>query len=288
MSQAATVSPSAGLEPEPKGTLIEAGALQVHYHDIGRGSPIVGLHGAGPGATAWSNFRFSIPALSDHHRLLLVDMPQFGGSSKVPLNGPRLTRIADVLLAFMDALGVPQADFVGNSMGGQAAMRLAIDHPARVRRLVLIGSTPVPFSSHVPQPLEGIALLRGYYAGEGPTPAKMRRIMEALVSDASLVSDAAVEERFQASVDPELLQMHAAGNLFEQEHLLGVLDRVTAPTLLIWGQDDRFGALDVGLLMLRAFRDARMHIFGRTGHWAQVERRAEFERLVLSFLDSQA
>lgn len=288
MTQAMADRQADATRTEPPGALVEAGGMTIHYHDIGRGDPVVGLHGGGPGASSWSNFRLNIPAMSDHHRLLLVDMPQFGGSSKVPLNGPRLTRSAEVLLAFLDAIDVPSAHFVGNSMGGQVAMRIAIDHPERVRRLVLIGSTPVPFSTHVPQPLEGIKMLRSYYAGEGPSIEKMRRIAEALVSDASLVTDQAVEERFRASMDPELLRLHNGGPMFEQEHLLGVLDRVKAPSLLVWGQDDRFGALDVGLLMLRAFQDARMHIFARTGHWVQVERRAEFDQLVVSFLDGQA
>src|SRR5262249_41694063 len=162
---------------------------------------------------------------------------------------------------------------------------LAINHPARVRRLVLIGSTPVPYSGLTPQPLEGIKLLRSYYAGDGPSLDKMRRIMQTLVSDQSLVTEDAVQERYEASVEPELLAMHAAGNLFQQEDLLAELGRIGCPTLLVWGQDDRMGALDVGLLMLRAIPDARMHIFGKTGHWAQVERKAEFEQLVLAFLD---
>src|SRR5262249_2892621 len=104
-------------------------------------------------------------------------------------------------------------------------------------------------------------------------------------SDQSLVTDEAVRERYEASVEPELLAMHRAGNLFQQENLLAELDRIGCPTLLVWGQDDRMGALDVGLLMLRAIPNARMHTFGRTGHWAQVERQAESEHPVLAFLD---
>jgi 4,5:9,10-diseco-3-hydroxy-5,9,17-trioxoandrosta-1(10),2-diene-4-oate hydrolase len=260
--------------------------MTIHYHEFGEGRPVIGLHGGGPGATGWSNFRRNIPAFSANHRFLPVDMPQFGRSSRVPLNGPRLTRTAEVIDAFMDAIGLDSADFVGNSMGGQVAMRLAINKPNRVRRLVLIGSTPVPWSALQPQPLEGIKLLRTYYQGEGPSLDKMRRIMQTLVSDQSLVTEEAVRERYEASVEPELLAMHRAGNLFQQENLLSELDRIGCPTLLVWGQDDRMGALDVGLLMLRAIPNARMHIFGKTGHWAQVERQAEFEQLVLAFLDA--
>jgi 4,5:9,10-diseco-3-hydroxy-5,9,17-trioxoandrosta-1(10),2-diene-4-oate hydrolase len=185
----------------------------------------------------------------------------------------------------MDELGVERADFVGNSMGGQVAARLGIDAPERMRRLVMIGSTPVPYTAFVPQPLEGIKLLRSYYAGEGPSRDKMRRLLETIVYDSSALTDEIVDARYQASIDPELVQLQAGGNLFEPENLLADLPRLKAPTLLVWGQDDRFGALDAGFLMLRAFPDARMHVFGRCGHWAQVERADEFNRLVLDFLD---
>lgn len=264
----------------------DAAGVRLHYHDVGEGPPVVLLHGGGPGAGSWDNFARNTPAFAERHRLLLVDMPQFGRSAKVPLGGPRLTRTADILLALLDGLGVERADFVGNSMGGQVAARLAINAPDRIRRLVLIGSAPIPYATMVPQPLEGIKLLRDYYAGDGPSTVKMRRLLETIVHDRSIVTDPIVEARYRASIDPDLVRLQAAGNLFEPENLLGELDRVLAPTLIVWGQDDRFGALDVGLFMLRAFRDARMHVFGHCGHWAQVERADEFNRLVLDFLDA--
>ena len=61
------------------------------------------------------------------------------------------------------------------------------------------------------------------------------------------------------------------------------LEKITVPTLLIWGINDKGGALEVGLLMLRRLKDARMHLFQNCGHWAQVEKREEFDRVVLDF-----
>lgn len=270
---------------EPEGAFADAGGVRLHYHDVGSGPPVIALHGGGPGATAWSAFRPNLTELAAGFRVLLVDLPQFGRSDKIPLKGPRLTLTARILLDFMDRLELDRPHFVGNSIGGQVAVRLAIDHPDRVGRLVLIGSTPVQYSIFAPQPLEGIKLLRSYYEGEGPSRAKMRRLLETLVYDRTAITDEMVEERYLASAGEDLVRLHAAGPPFELESLLADLHRVAAPTLLVWGQDDRFGALDVGLLMVRAFPDARMLIFGRCGHWAQIERAAEFNRAVLGFLD---
>jgi len=271
---------------EPAGHFVDAAGVRMHYHDLGLGPTVIGLHGGGPGATSWTAFRPNMDALAASHRLLLVDLPQFGGSDKIRLNGPRLTESARILLDFMDAIGLERAHFVGNSIGGQVAVRLAISHPERVERLVLIGSTPTQYSVFVPQPLEGIKLLRGYYEGEGPTRAKMRQILESLVYDRSRITDEMVDERFHASSTEDLLRLHQNGPPFQQESLLAELHRLAAPTLLVWGQDDRFGALDVGLLLLRAFQNARMLIFGKCGHWAQIEHAEEFNRAVLDFLSA--
>jgi pimeloyl-ACP methyl ester carboxylesterase len=269
---------------EPEGLFADADGVSIHYHDVGSGEAVIALHGGGPGASSWSAFRPNLNALASGYRMLLVDLPQFGRSEKIRLEGPRLTMSARILLAFMDRLGVQRPHFIGNSIGGQVALRLAIDHPDRVGRLVLIGSTPVQYSVFVPQPLEGIKLLRSYYEGDGPSLAKMRHLLETLVYDRKAITDEMVEERYQASASEDLLRLHAGGPPFEQESLLADLHRVTSPALLVWGQDDRFGALDVGLLMVRAFADARMLIFGRCGHWAQVEHAEEFNRAVLGFL----
>jgi len=133
---------------------VQAGGLRIHYNDVGSGYPIIMLHGAGPGASSWSNFKQNISVLAEHYRLLLFDMPQYGKSDKVVIEGGRLTFISRVLADFMDKLDITKAHFIGNSMGGQVAIKLAIDRPERVDKLVVIGSTPVGHSLFCPMPLE--------------------------------------------------------------------------------------------------------------------------------------
>jgi pimeloyl-ACP methyl ester carboxylesterase len=176
--------PGAATVPEPTGRYVDAGGVKLHYHEFGAdrpGVPIVCLHGAGPGATAWSNFHGNIDALAERSRTLLVDLPQFGRSEKVVIEGGRQSFSANVLAEFLKALAIPEADFVGNSMGGQIALRLAIDRPDLTHAIVAVGSTPAT-SVLAPWPAEGVKLINSYYKGAGPSIDKMRRVAEALYS----------------------------------------------------------------------------------------------------------
>ncbi len=269
---------------EQAGKFIQAAGVRLHYHEIGAGEPLICLHGAGPGASAWSNFKSNVGAFASKHRTYLVDLPQYGRSDKVVIEGGRLTFTAGVLDAFMEAVGLTSAHFVGNSMGGQVALKMAIDTPHRVNRMVVLGASPISFSALTPLPVEGVRLIRDYYRGsEGPTQAKMRALMDTLVATSGMITDAMVEERYAASADPEVVALFTKTPP-QNEDLFAHLDKVAAPTLVIWGQDDRFGALEVGLLLLKRLQRARMVVFPRCGHWAHVERADEFNHLVLDFL----
>lgn len=262
---------------------VQAGGIRMHYYEAGNGDPLICLHGGGPGASAWSNFKQNVDALAENYRVLLVDMPQYGESELVAFEGGRLTFVSRVLAEMMDVLDIPNARFIGNSVGGQTAIKLAIDRPELVQKIVVIGSMPAP-SIMSPMPLEGLRLIREYYTGDGPSIEKMRQLIRTLVYDASLVPEETVRERYEASARPEVVELFTH-HFPAPEDLSGQLHLNRAPTLIVWGQDDRMGAIDVGLLMLRRFENSQMHIFSKCGHWAQVEHADGFNRLVLDFLN---
>jgi pimeloyl-ACP methyl ester carboxylesterase len=262
---------------------VQLEGVRVHYNEVGSGPALICIHGGGPGANSWSNFSTNVDSFAKQYRVLLLDLPQFGKSEKVNIEGPRLTYHARVVRDFMDALKIDRAFFVGNSFGGQTAIKTAIDYPDRVRAFVIIGSAPVLHSIFTPMPLEGVKLIGNYYRGEGgPSIDKMRQVLRALVFDHSAVTEEVVRERYEASIDPELIRINSGAPAPRQD-LTPEFPKVKAPALVVWGLDDRAGALDVGLLMLRTFQDAQMHIFSRCGHWAQVEHSDDFNRLVLNF-----
>ena len=177
------------IEKEPAGKYVSAKNLKLHYHEFGSGFPVMCIHGAGPGASGWSNFKGNVDAFAKQYRTILFDMPQFGKSDKPVIKDQRLTFLADVLDAFMAAMGIEKAHFIGNSMGGQAALKLAVDHPSRVDKVVVIGSGVIKAGSiFQPMPLEGIRNIANYYKEGGPSIAKMRQLLESLVSNKSLIT----------------------------------------------------------------------------------------------------
>lgn len=271
----------------PAPTIARVGDLDISYHEIGSGPPLLMLHGTGPGASGWSNFRRTAPAFADRYRVIVPDLPRYGRSSKVPIQGPRLTVLSGIIAGFCEAIGATGANIIGNSMGGQVAMKLAIDRPELVRRLVVIGSPPLGPSVMGPSPAEAIRLIEGYYRGSGPSIDKMRQLLTTLVYDPALVTDEVVRDRYESSVTPETIEANKAP-LWEKESLEGQLDRLTAPILIVWGQDDRAAPLDIALRMLRELPDGRLLVFSRCGHWAQVEREAEFNQAVGSFFELES
>lgn len=269
----------------PGSTFVQAGGVRLHYNDIGVGPAVVCLHGGGPGASGWSNFSQNVPALSAKFRLLLVDMPQFGRSEKVVIREGRLTYVARMLKDFLDRLGLGKAHFIGNSMGAQTALKFAIDYPERIDRLVALGNGAVTQTVLTPRPTEGVKLIQGFYKGAGPTREKLRRLIETLVYDSSFLTDALLEQRFAAANDAETVALWSK-NPPPNEDIGALLGKVECRTLLIWGIEDRFSPIEGGLALLKRLKDARLHVFAQCGHWAQVEKAREFDRLVLEFLGS--
>ena len=267
------------------GRFVQAGGVKVHYGEAGAGDRLILLHGTGPGASGWSNFRHNVTALSGSFRTTLLDLPRFGRSEKVVIDAPRLDYLSGVVRDFMDALDIERSHFIGNSMGAQVVIKLAIDSPERVGRMVLVGPAVIDHSIFTPMPTEVVRQIAGYYRDGGPSQAKMRQLMESLVHDPATVTDEAVRERYEASIDPEVVAVNRGSHWAHQslEHELELADR---PALLVWGQDDRASPLDHALALLRRMPRARLHVLPRCGHSVQAEYPEEFNRLALDFLRS--
>src|SRR5262249_14456952 len=115
-----------------------------------------------------------------------------------------------------------------------------------------------------------------------PSLDKMRTLIQTLLFDSSFLTEEVLQERYESSLDPDVIRImrdSAPG----REDLSDQLHKVACPSLIVWGLDDRFGALDIGLLMARMSQTARMHILAQCGHGAQVEHADEFSALVLVF-----
>jgi len=279
----------------------QAGDLRLHYHEAGPGDaeaagpPVVLLHGGGPGASAWSNFGRNLGVFAGRFRTLMVDQPGFGRSDKPPVAGQYFTFAAGALAGLLDELGIDKVHLVGNSLGGGTAVRFALRYPDRAGRLVLMGPGGLSLNVFAPDPTEGVKRLMEFAAPPGPTREKLARFLRTLVHDQRLITDELIDERFAAASDPEALAAMASlgASFFDPAHaeeamLWREAHRLTQRVLLIWGREDRVNPLDGALVALKLIRRAQLHVFGGCGHWAQLEKFDEFNRLAISFLEGDA
>jgi 2-hydroxy-6-oxonona-2,4-dienedioate hydrolase len=262
--------------------------LRLHYNDTGLGDEtVVMLHGSGPGASGWANFNRNVDAFVDAgYRVILLDCPGWGKSDSVVCSGSRSDLNARMLKGLLDAIGVARVHIVGNSMGGHSAVAFALANPERVGNLVLMGGGTGGPSQFVPMPTEGIKLLQALY--REPTLDNLKRMLNVFVFDTTTLTE-------------ELIQARLANMLARRDHLENFvkslaanpkqfpdvghrLSEIAAPALVIWGRDDRFVPMDVGLRLVWGMPNADFHVFGRCGHWAQWEHAAKFNQMVLEFL----
>lgn len=262
--------------------------FEIHCNDCGPGAEtVVMLHGSGPGATGWANFHRNVgPLVAAGYRVLLVDCPGWGRSSPVVCAGSRSDLNARVTKGVLDALDIPRAHLVGNSMGAHSAVAFALAFPERVGRLVLMGGGTGGPSQFAPMPTEGIKLIQALY--RDPTIDNLKRMMGAFVFDTGALTEAMYRERLdnmlarRDHLENFVKSLAAHPKQFpDYGHRLG---EIRARTLVVWGRDDRFVPFDVGLRLLWGLQDADMVLLGRCGHWAQWEHADTFNETVIAFL----
>jgi 4,5:9,10-diseco-3-hydroxy-5,9,17-trioxoandrosta-1(10),2-diene-4-oate hydrolase len=267
--------------------------MHLHYDEAGQGTAVVLLHGGGPGASGLSNFARNFPVFAGHFRTVVVDQPGYGKSDKPAVAGNYFTFAADALKDLLDELGIEQAHLVGNSLGGGTAVRFALRYPERAGRLVLMGPGGLSLNVFAPDPTEGVKRLAEFAAPPGPSREKMAAFLRTLVFDQRLITDDLIDERYAAACDPEALKAMASmgasffdAGSFEDGLLWREAHRLRQRVLLIWGREDRVNPVDGALVALKMIRRAQLHVFGGCGHWAQLEKFDEFNRLAIEFLEA--
>lgn len=266
--------------------------LRMRYYEAGTAgaTPVVLLHGSGPGATGWSNFSGNIGEIADAgFHVIAPDMPGWGDSDA------QATKDIDhdaTLVEFLDELGLAQAALVGNSMGAHTAIRFATLHPERITHLVTMGASlgrgPATLFGAGDGPSEGLKVIARAY--RDASPENMQALVEIMTYD---------KQRFAT---PELTQARSEAALARPDHLKNYVeglahgapipikvDRdkipgIQTPTLLIHGKDDRVLHYEISLWLLANIPNSRLVLLNQCGHWAMIEHAAEFNRLVIDFL----
>jgi pimeloyl-ACP methyl ester carboxylesterase len=269
------------------GDLIEVAGLTLHVRDSGPrdAPPIILLHGFGASLHTWEPWAH---LLSDRYRVIRFDLPGSGLSPPDPTGDYSDERSMQLLAALMDRLGVAHATLVGNSMGGRIAWSFAAHRPERVERLVLISpdgfaspgfeylkKTQVPASVRLmryilPKPLLRLSLAPAYADPHVLTDELTDRYYDLMLAPGAR---AAMIERMQQVVlsDPRPW-----------------LARISAPTLLLWGEQDRMIPFSNAADYVKAIPNVTLVALPGVGHLPQEEAPERSAAALRAFLESPA
>lgn len=259
---------------------LDIDGVSLAYEDSGSGLPVLMIHGWGGCKAVWNP---QMAPFARHHRVIAVDLPGCGDSGRPP--GDRHyspSACAAILWALLDALKIGEAVLLGQSMGTLIAQMMYLDHPARVKALVLNGAL-------AGSPPAGVQA--------GPWVEVIQQEIVKLGIEGYL--DRYIKHFFSPGFDPALIKsattecykfaQHAALAYCRSVSGLSIRDRlgeIRAPTLLIVGSEDGRTPVEESERMNRSMPDAWLRIIKGAGHVANVEQPGEFNRAVLSFIGS--
>ena len=272
---------------------VRLGGRNIFYAEVGVGAPLLMLHGGGPGASGVPNYERNIAALARHFRVIVPDLPGYGRSTKGLSRSDPFGDCAEAMLALLDYLEIDHACVVGNSLGGACALRMALERPHSVAGLVLMGPGGIDTTRSLPT--KGLQCLLDYYGGPGPSMEKLSTfIRQYLVYDGAQIPQSVIEERFQASLDPEIIEKPPLVRPkglptfrlidFTRDPRLAKLQ---TPTLVLWGTEDLVNRPSGAQSLQKRMPNCDTYLFSRTGHWVQWERAAEFNAVVKAFAQRQ-
>lgn len=254
--------------------------LTLHYLDIGSGPVVIWLHGSGPGASGFSNFKGNYPVFADAgYRNIVLDLPGFGRSDKPADMNYDLSFFVSSLQGFLDKVGIDSCTLLGNSLGGAIALGAALAYPERVEKLVLMAPGGVEERESYFQ-MPGILRMVEVFA-KGPMGVEdMRHVMSLQLFDSSQLDEDLLKERVAVAVTQP-------ANLFSTMMVPNMTERlgeIQVPILGFWGTNDLFNPPAGALKILNNAPNARFIMLNRCGHWVQVEHEALFNRECITFL----
>ncbi len=252
--------------------------IDVAWFEVGRGEPLILIHGLADDHRAW---RRAIPDLVLGHRVLMYDLRGHGETSLGKPDGT-LTQLGADLASLMEAIGVDKADVAGFSLGGTIAMRMAIDHPEKVERLVLVAT-----SSRVGRTAADWYRRRVDMV-ERDDP-ELRETMDRDTGDVYARAPSELDDglliRRQSTADPRgygnACAAMAALNATPLDPELG---RISAPTLIVASELDRHCPPKAAEIIAAGIKGSRMEVLAGAGHPIPVEKPRELAGSMNSFL----
>jgi pimeloyl-ACP methyl ester carboxylesterase len=258
--------------------------------DLGSGPPVIFIHGL---SGCWQNWLEQLPFFAREHRVIAVDLPGFG-QSEMPAEEISISGYADAIDELMEKLELTEARIVGNSMGGFIGAELAIQHPQRVERLVLVAAAGLSIESIRTERTTGLRhraenivfFSLGHIASRATTVALRPRLRAAL-----LLTVAAHPAKLPGPLAAQ--QVLGSGKPGFSDALEAMcryplrdrLEKIACPTFIVWGDKDLLVPVKDAAIFEELIPDARKVIYKDTGHVSMMERPARFNSDVKAFLD---
>jgi len=292
MAQTAELSAQHSASATLRTRTIVAGGYRTCYTEAGDNGPVlIALHGGGAGSSGGAGMGGLLPHLAPHYRAIAID--SVGGFGDTDVSAPAHYGVqsrVDQVEAVVDAMGIDKFVIIGNSQGAWVAAKYAIQHPDRVKKMVLVASATIGGAmgireEHTP----AMKVLAGYdYTREG-----MKAMMQALVFDGSKATDELVEARYLSSIRPgakEALAGFSAGNKYLQSPIMFAnfdmrtsLPEITKhiPTAFAWGVQDAFAPVQLGYNLEKLLPDVKFHYIEKAGHQVQTDQPEALARVII-------
>jgi pimeloyl-ACP methyl ester carboxylesterase len=262
------------------GSLIGTPGRRTWTLQAGTGDSVVLLHGSGPGVSAGVNWYPNVADLAKKFTVICPDLRAWGRTEIPERHTYGCASWCEQILELLAALGIESAHFVGNSLGAKLTTYIAVHQPDVVDRMVLMGG-PAPGMKKT----QGLQKVFSYE----PDLDEMRRTLKTQFAyDQSIVTDELVDVRFAASIQDGAQQAFEAAvrAIYDEIDLITEeqVRSISRPTLIVHGREDLVVPVASAYTLVEMVPDAELHVFGRCGHWAQIERAPEFNALVAAFL----
>ncbi|MFJ7729216.1 alpha/beta fold hydrolase [Neobacillus sp. NPDC097160] len=271
--------------------LIKTNNYETYLNRSGEGNSetILFLHGSGPGVFAWANWRYALNDCSEQYDCLAPDLLGFGNSSHpnpIPKNRQGwMDHWVNQLIEMLDVLGIQKAHVVGNSLGCSIALELLLEQPERFDKVVLMGPGGTPNTKLSTE----LARAKGFY--DKPSEKKMRQIMSWFVFDDEKLApeiEALAQTRYETAMRPEI---HLSNESIFATAAVPVpvtaLKRIKNPVLLVHGRDDMVCSVESSYYLLSYLPNVQLHVYGRTGHWTQIEQKDSFNLLIQNYFSNK-
>lgn len=272
------------IEVKTNGTFVDIGdGIYVHYKEYGQGEPLLLIHGYTSSSYTWTDVA---PELAKHYRVITPDVVGFGLSSK-PVDGNyNYEGFSNYMVAFLDKIGLDKVYIAGNSMGGGISIQFALDHPERVKKMVLIDSAGI---SHGRKPIIfGILstpVINSFFGSlNSPFFTAISFRLMAFYDD-SLVTPEKAEAYFQPFRTKGALNA-AARTMKENDwgELEEQFAEISVPTLIIWGDKDAIIAPPIAYVFNKKIPGSTLLMLEKCGHMPQEEMPAKTAEAMIGFL----